>query len=87
MQEESLKEYEQIRSEMLNLKDCVTKYMGYVIQGRCRLAGISLSRAARIRLWGKKYIRAAGLQTWEADLASYVFTEKQTGCEFSVDAR
>jgi hypothetical protein len=33
MQEESLKEYEQIRSEMLVLKDCVTKYMGYVLGG------------------------------------------------------
>lgn len=33
MQSENIKEYESIRIEMLNLKDCITKYVGYVLAG------------------------------------------------------
>jgi hypothetical protein len=33
MQAENIKEYELIRAEMLNVKDCITKYLGYVFGG------------------------------------------------------
>lgn len=33
MQAKNVKEYESIRAEMLNVKDCITKYVGYVFGG------------------------------------------------------
>ena len=33
MENENIKEYESIRIEMMNLKDCITKYVGYVLAG------------------------------------------------------
>ena len=33
MQSENVKEYELVRAEMITVKDCITKYIGFVLAG------------------------------------------------------
>jgi hypothetical protein len=63
MQQECLKEYEQIRSEMQDLKKCVTQYMGFVLGG----TGIAVFGFAAIAVIDDAYSLA-----WSAMLLSLI---------------